>query len=297
MIIVKLIGGLGNQIFQYAFGQALAMHTGRIVKYDTRELLDHSTDLGYTVRDYELDVFVNKASIATPSELWLFGPAPVKPLVAIPFKVYRRFRRVKRFSEKLSFGYDPTVFTCGPNTYFEGYWQNERYFKPYETHIRQALTLKRPLVDENLAMAQCINKTPNAVALHVRRGDYVSNAQANAVHGVCSPRYYAEAIQAVQARVGNIHLFVFSDEPIWVQTNMQFAAPATYISHNTGPASVEDLRLMSLCQHNIIANSSFSWWGAWLNPHPDKIVVAPKQWMQIPTVNSTGLLPVNWLTV
>ena len=295
MIIVKFIGGLGNQMFQYAFGQAIAIRTGHTVKYDTSELLDRSTDPGYTVRDYELGVFTGSVAIATSGELRIFGPAPTNPLLSLPFKVYRRLVRARRFSEKILFGYDPTVFNCGPNTYFEGYWQNVQYFKSIETQLRQAFELKAPLVGRNLALAQLIGATPNAVMLHVRRGDYVTNAQANAVHGVCSPQYYAQAVAAVQARVGDVHLFVFSDEPAWVQANMQFAAPTTYISHNTGLASAEDLRLMSLCRHNIIANSSFSWWGAWLNPHSDKLVVAPKQWMQVATIDSMGLLPAEWL--
>jgi hypothetical protein len=205
--------------------------------------------------------------------------------------------RPKLLNESYSFGYDPTVFNCGSNAYFEGYWQNERYFKPYESRVRQAFTLKAPLAGQNLALAQQIGTTPHAVALHIRRGDYVSNAQAHAAHGVCSPQYYAQAVQAIQTKVGSIHLFVFSDEPDWVQANMQFAAPTTFISHNTGKASIEDMRLMSLCRHNIIANSSFSWWGAWLNSYPDKLVMAPRHWMQISTIDSTGLIPATWLTI
>jgi hypothetical protein len=297
MIVVKLLGGLGNQMFQYAFGLAIAEHTGHTVKYDTRELLDRSTNHGYTLREYELDVFKGEAAVATASEMQLFGPAPTNPLVGLPFKVYRRLIRPQWFRERYSFSYDPTMFKCGPNAYFEGYWQNERYFKPYEAKIRQALELKVPLSGRNLALAQQIDATPHAVALHIRRGDYVANAQANAAHGVCSPAYYDQAVQIMQAKVGNVRLFIFSDEPNWVQANMQFAVPTTLISHNTGKTSVEDLRLMSLCQHNIIANSSFSWWGAWLNPHPGKLVIAPKRWMQVSDIDSTDLIPATWLTI
>ena len=284
-------------MFQYAFGQALAIQTNSVVKYDTSELLDRSTNPGYTVREYELGAFTGVATIAIPSELRIFGLIPANPLLGLPFKVYRRLRNVQRFGEKQSFGYDPTVFNCERNTYFEGYWQNERYFKPYETQIRQALKLKAPLTGHNLDLAQQMQAVPNAVALHIRRGDYVSNEQANAAHGVCSFSYYEQAVQQLQARVGGVNLFVFSDEPAWVQTNMHFTVPTTYISHNTDKASAEDLRLMSLCQHNIIANSSFSWWGAWLNEHPNKIVIAPKRWMQLDTVDSAGLIPTTWLTI
>ncbi len=296
-MIVKLLGGLGNQMFQYAFGRSLALRTGKAIKFDTHDLLDRSPTLKYTFREYELDVFIARPVLATPADTRLFGP-PVGGLVnRIAHKVTRRLLSPQRFNEKQSFGYDEAVFQCGNNTYFDGYWQNEAYFKPYEKQIRQELTLKKPLSGLNLELATQIAQAPHAVSLHVRRGDYVSNAQANAFHGVCSPAYYEQAVAMLQSRLGQISLFIFSDEPEWVQANMQFKATTVYISHNTGKDSAEDLRLMSLCKHNIIANSSFSWWGAWLNANTAKIVVAPRSWYQNMHSYTIGLLPSEWISL
>lgn len=297
MLVVKLLGGLGNQMFQYAFGRALALRTGKAVKFDTADLLDRSPSLTYTFREYELDVFNARPVLAAAADTRLFSP-PIGGLAyRVAHKINRRLVQAQRFVEKQSFGYDETVFQCGNATYFDGYWQNEAYFKPYEKQIRQDLTLQNPLSGLNLEIATQIGQAPQAVSLHVRRGDYVSNAQANAVHGVCSPAYYEQAVAMLQAQLGEISLFIFSDEPAWVQANMKFDAAAVYISHNTGKNSVEDLRLMSLCKHNIIANSSFSWWGAWLNSNPQKIVIAPKNWILLGTTMSTGPVPASWVTL
>lgn len=297
MLLVKLLGGLGNQMFQYAFGRALALRLGKGVKYDTHDLLDRSASINYTFRDYELDVFNAQVTLATAADTRFFSPPVGNLAYRAAHKIGRRMTAARRFHEKESFGYDETIFQCGNNTYFDGYWQNEAYFKPYEKEIRQDLTLKKPLAGLNLELATQISKAPHAVSLHVRRGDYVSNAQANSVHGVCSPAYYEQAVALLQARLGEISLFVFSDEPEWVQSNMGFSAPAVYISHNTGNDSVEDLRLMSLCEHNIIANSSFSWWGAWLNSNPQKLVIAPKEWIKLGETVSAGPVPISWISL
>lgn len=299
MIIVNLIGGLGNQMFQYAFGRALSIELNEPVRYDVRQLLARPAGASYTFRDYELDVFRAPVEFATNNDLRLFGLAPVSQPSRTFYKVYRRLVRAHQFREKKYFGYEEAALRSGAYTYYDGYWQNERYFKPYEQIIRQELELKKPLTNRNLEVANQIKAVPVAVSLHVRRGDYVSNTDASQAHGVCSPAYYEQAVKLLQERFNNIQLFAFSDEPAWVRANMRFEVPVTYVSHNTGKASVEDIRLMSLCQHNIIANSSFSWWGAWLNANPNKLVIAPKPWMQLhnEVANGNGPVPAEWISL
>jgi hypothetical protein len=297
MLIVNLLGGLGNQMFQYAFGQALSARLQKPVKYSVHQLLDRPADASHTFRNYELDIFNASINIATNSELQLFGLMPATKVSALGYKVYRRIVKVRRFVEKNDFGYDESVFQQAGYVYYDGYWQNENYFKPYQELLRAQLQLRNPLSGDNLAIANHIKTAPVPVSLHVRRGDYISNANANRAHGICSPEYYEKAVELLQARLGAIQLFIFSDEPDWVQDNMNFEGPATYVSHNTGKASAEDMRLMSLCQHNIIANSSFSWWGAWLNQNPNKLVIAPKQWMQLTQGNHTSPVPATWLSL
>jgi hypothetical protein len=147
----------------------------------------------------------------------------------------------------------------------------------------------------NLELAEEIN-TVNAVSLHVRRGDYVSNPRTMATNGVCPLSYYDSAIRYICARVDAPHFFVFSDDMDWVRENLNIDHPCRYVDHNCSTESFNDMRLMSMCRHHIIANSSFSWWGAWLNPREDKIVIAPKKWFA--NSNDTkDLLPFGWATL
>jgi Glycosyl transferase family 11 len=132
--------------------------------------------------------------------------------------------------------------------------------------------------------------------LHIRRGDYVQNPKASAVHGTSTLDYYSEAIQLMIGEVGMPHVFIFSDDIDWVKGNLIIPSPHTFVCQNIGADSYRDMQLMSLCKHNIIANSSFSWWGAWLNPNPEKIVIAPKQWF-VNANNTVDLLPSTWITL
>jgi hypothetical protein len=135
----------------------------------------------------------------------------------------------------------------------------------------------------------------NSVSLHVRRGDYVANLKVAAIHGLCSKEYYASAIKFISKKVERPHFFVFSDDINWVENNFKINYPCTYINQNFSNESYNDLRLMSLCQHNIIANSSFSWWGAWLNCNSEKIVIAPKKWFANSDKRCDDLIPEKWV--
>ena len=145
----------------------------------------------------------------------------------------------------------------------------------------------------NKTLAEKI-KSCDSVSIHVRRGDY-TNPAVLAFHGSCTPEYYYQAIETLLKRTAIQELFLFSDDTAWVKQNMQFSLPVTYINHNTGKNSFEDMRLMSLCKHNIIANSSFSWWAAWLNAYKNKTVIAPKTWILDKQVDTTDVIPDNWL--
>ena len=134
----------------------------------------------------------------------------------------------------------------------------------------------------------------NSVSLHIRRGDYVSNQKTNQTHGTCDLDYYQRCITEIEKEVENPYFFVFSDEIEWVKENLKINHPAEYVDQNTGDKSYEDMRLMSQCKHNVIANSSFSWWGAWLNSYPDKIVFAPKRWFASDKHNTKDLIPEGW---
>lgn len=294
MLISNLIGGLGNQMFQYAFGKSLSIQRELSIKFDLTELLDRAPKEQFTFRDFELGIFNASVASASAAELNIYKHQPISLVERISYRLARKIKKVTIFAEKQDYVFDTTVFQTSSNTYFNGYWQNERYFLPCEEVIRQDFVFKQALSGENAKLAVEIAQT-NAVSIHVRRGDYVSVALSNQFHGTCSPEYYQKAVQLICQRVDNPTLFVFSDEPDWVKENLVFGLPTTYISHNVGANSFEDMRLMSLCKHNIIANSSFSWWGAWLNANPEKIVIAPQRWIQKEIALEAEIIPHGWV--
>ena len=138
-------------------------------------------------------------------------------------------------------------------------------------------------------------QSTESVSLHVRRADYIQNALTNKIHGTCDQDYYDRAIRYIAERVIDPHFFIFSDEPEWVKENLKIDFPMTVVDCNDASRNYEDLRLMSTCKHNIIANSSFSWWGAWLNPNPDKLVITPEQWFNDKKRNTKDLIPEQWV--
>lgn len=178
----------------------------------------------------------------------------------------------------------------------DGYWQSERYFVDAADIIRAEFKPRLALEPENAATAAAIDGV-TAVSVHVRRGDYVTDKVTNAYHGVCSLDYYRAAIARIAERVASPHLFVFSDDHAWVQENLRSNYPTTYVTANSPDRGYRDMQLMSRCRHHIIANSSFSWWGAWLNPRPDKVVVAPARWFIDKSNDTRDLLPGEWLRV
>lgn len=299
MIVSRIWAGLGNQLFQYAAGKSLATFHKTTFKMDPRW---YSLSIfGETVRRYELDVFNICAEIASEAELQNF------PFTTIPkLRLARSFLpRWQTFLQKkkphshlrsyreLNFHFDPCFFELPANVYLVGYFQSERYFKQIERQIRKEFTFKIPPSLENQLLLEKMRATP-AVSLHVRRGDYLLNRRIHLHHGLCDFIYYKQAIQEIEKRIVNPHFYVFSDDIPWIQANLLIDHPIVFVTHNQGVKSYEDLRLMSHCQHHIIANSSFSWWGAWLNPQADKIVIAPKKWTNV-KLNFSDLIPTGWI--
>ena len=188
------------------------------------------------------------------------------------------------------------VFDIKQSIYIDGYWQSYQYFQSIESQLKVELTPTAPLSGLNLSVAESIAQV-NAVSLHIRRGDYVSNNATNKVHGFLGLKYYEDAISVIASKVSNPYFFVFSDDIAWAKENLELTNNVSFIDHNTGKNSYEDMRLMSLCQHHIIANSSFSWWGAWLGQNPNKIVLYPDRWFATNDRDISTLCPPEWLRV
>ena len=189
--------------------------------------------------------------------------------------------------------FDPKILTMPGSIYLDGYWQSEKYFSDIADIIKNEFRVKLPQTEENRRVAQQITSC-ESVSLHVRRGDYLTDAKTNTIHGTCELDYYARCIERLTQQVHHPYFFIFSDDPEWVAKNLKITHPTTFVAHNGPEKSYEDLRLMSQCRHNIIANSSFSWWGAWLNSNSNKIIYTPKKWFCDPNLNTKDLIPATW---
>ena len=288
MIVVVVYGGLGNQLFQYAAGRALALKKGCELKLDISAFENYSPHNGF-----ELGLFNIDAQIANPDE--------ISSLVGTQFRLSRLILRKLRLGKKThiierSFEFDQNFFNIKPPVLLEGYWQSYKYFNGYDTQIRSELMFRNPPIAKNLETAELIAKE-NSVSIHIRRGDYVTNQIANKVHGALGISYYKNAIQRIYDEVDSPHFFVFSDDLAWARNNLGLSVSVTFVAHNTGKSSFEDMRLMSLCKYNIIANSTFSWWGAWLNKNSGKIVIYPRNWFNDSGINTQDLTPETWVAI
>lgn len=291
MIIIKLSGGLGNQMFQYAFGRAYSL------SYDVDMKLDvtwfekvPNTD---TQRNYELDIFSLPVSLANSNEIrdikgfTTFLPGIFSKLF------HRKFPFLSSsYCPESCYSFDPSILRCGNRVYFEGYWQSYKYFDSVRDIILKDFTYRLPMSKKTQQLEKNIVQT-NSVALHVRRGDYVTNAQASSYHGITSLNYYKQAIFYISKRIKNMQLFIFSDDIAWVKEHLDTNEKIIYVDYKKN--AFEDIYLMSKCKHNIIANSSFSWWGAYLNENKSKLVIAPKQWFTDLTIDTTDLIPSKWI--
>ena len=178
--------------------------------------------------------------------------------------------------------------------YLQGYWQSERYFEQHADALRKVFAFRNAPTGPNADLARQIRQDVS-VSLHVRRADYADCTRTRAFHGLCDPDYYLGAIEFIRRQVPRFRLFAFSDDPQWVASTLQPHHPdMVVVDHNRGDQSHNDMLLMSMCQHHIIANSSFSWWGAWLNPDPNKIVIAPRQWFA-EAPDTADLIPKSWI--
>jgi len=283
MIIVNLKGGTGNQLFQYALGRHLALKNNDILKLEV-EGLARANVVGDVYRPFNIEKLNIEKNIATTNEV---------RAMKYPHGVFSKGMRFLRFklSRDKNILFRPQVLDWTGDIFLDGYWQSPRYFDEIRDVLLQDLQLKDGFGPAAERYAGQIRSSA-AVSLHVRRGDYIKNPRVLKEFGVCSTEYYTAAMKTIEAAVPSPTYFVFSDDIAWVKEHLPVGSSAVFIE-GTGITDVEELMLMSLCQHNIIANSSFSWWGAWLNQHDDKIVVAPSPWFNTSTYDP-DLIPPTW---
>jgi len=280
-IVIRIEGGLRNQLFQYATGCALAERLGCGIALDLRDL-----KCNFALKHYQI-----RAVIAEPELLELLPNWRPSRRRRITFRLFSRFFTYPVFWSR-SFAYDKRFEQIARPVYLVGYWQTEKYFARHRTRLLEELQLVTPLPTKT-PLFEMIYKT-NSVALHIRRGDYVTNPIVARFHGQCDISYYQNAVQKLHNRYSDIEVFVFSDEPDWARNNLRLHVPTHYIAGN--PDYI-DFELMRACQHHIIANSSFSWWGAWLCVSNNQIVYAPRQWFLDPKTDISDIIPNRWISL
>lgn len=285
------MGGLGNQLFQYAAGRALALKYQTELKLDLSFLNSDPKNV-YTKRELELHFFNVSANIATDKEVDAFSKRTL--IQKIVRKVFPNSPSKYFVANQKGFEYDESFETYPNNSYLNGYWQSERYFATVRDVLLKDLIIKKEM-SEQCKLTKSLILNSNSVSLHIRRGDYVSNKNATASHGILSLEYYNKAMTHLNGLHQDLKVFIFSDDMNWVKENLKLTNECVYVDFNTGENSVFDMYLMSQCKHNIIANSSFSWWGAWLNQNLQKTVIAPEKWFADKNLNTKDLIPNSWL--
>ena len=281
-VIVRVTGGIGNQMFQYATARAVAIRNDGELLLDIRELFKPGQ------RRYSLSQFRIAARIADFSEL------PPTRHSKIGYGLWYLFGSNPRLVKERGLALNKNILTLGLGCYLQGYFQSEKYFVDCAQAIRQEFQFKSPPPNEINVILLKQMLSENSVSLHVRRGDYLTSSNFD-IFAKCSKNYYRSAISLIAKRTGSLVIYVFSDDPNWARDNLRFEFPMIVLDHNQGEMDYEDLRLMSSCRHNIIANSTFSWWGAWLNRNPNKIVIAPRVWFAPGIDDNLDIIPPYWI--
>lgn len=296
MIMVKLISGLGNQLFQYAVARDLAIRTGQELKLDTSFFNSQS------LRSYRLNHFNIQATIASEKEIDQFLHRYNSRKIAnrivrnIGSKFPRRYHRL--FKEQQEWQYEPEIKRLNGNKYLHGYWQHYKYFDSISPQIFDELTVRESERQPFATQYAGIQKDEKSVSIHIRRGDYVTDPEANVNIGVLPLHYYAKALDMFKKELKDPSFYVFSDDLDWAKNNLKLPGLVSYMDLGNADKDYIELELMSFCRHNIIANSSFSWWGAFLNRNPKKTVVAPADWVRHPDVNARIKIQFpNWVKI
>jgi len=291
MITIKISGGLWNQMFQYAYIQALSEKHKQEFSLDTN---DYKTYF----RPFELSIFwVDQTNYTQknipPYQRFSANNKYLAVGLHLVQKILRKYDSKHFIEKQYNFDEDFLNITSG---YIQWVFQTQKYFKNIEDTIRKNFSFPKIYLPANSDIAKTIQAS-NSVSIHIRRWDYVASSKAQNFHGTCNIPYYEKAIQKIKSSIHAPHFFIFSDDIEWVKQNLIVDGPSHYIDWNTWNNSWEDMRLMSLCKHNIVANSSFSWWWAWLNNYKEKIVIGPGRWINDDSYNTTDVMPKSWIKI
>ncbi|WP_297814790.1 alpha-1,2-fucosyltransferase [Segetibacter sp.] len=312
MVISKISMGLGNQMFQYAAGKALSLYKRVPFK------LDVSSYEGYGLRKFELDsLFSIQSQKVTKEEVAKYRIfQPVKSVwnkffpnnrlyfYHLPYEMSGVKRTVLQLAELVSpsynkrtflepyYHFNPNFFKAPDDVFLIGYWMSWRYFEKFDKEIRQDFTIRPELISHLKVIEEKILET-NSVSIHIRRSDFTTSKNAS-LHGLVPIHFYEEAIKEITSKNSFSQFYVFSDDIDWVKQNLHSKYPITFVSNEVTKTAFEDFYLMTICKHNIIANSTFSWWAAYLNNNPNKTVIAPQKWYNQSPYNYKDVYPLSW---
>jgi len=279
-IRIKLSGGLGNQMFQFATGYSVARKNDVKLSLDLRRFTRRQDHNGFELQK----VFDIHSKVNFLDSSLFFYLIDIKELLHKIDITYSKFNEPH-------FHYTNKISNISKHSKLNGYWQSELYFKDYTEEIKKIFTFSTHLDEKNLSIANEI-KQNNSISIHIRRGDYLLKNNSN--HNTDLKKYYQRAIQNTSKFYSSPKYFIFTDDPLWVSKNFTLDYSSKIIDINHGERSFLDMYLMSLCKSNIIANSSFSWWGAWLNDNKNKAVYAPKNWFNNKKICTEDLIPKSW---
>jgi len=284
MIITKIQGGLGNQLFQYALGRNLTIKNNVELKLDRTDY-----DKKDRYREYGLDNFNINSRIASVEEINRFYNdwEKIKNKFTTPYK--------RSVVVNLGYEFNKNILKLTDNVYLYGYWPSEKYFIEIRDILKNEFTLKKDLSKDSQNLTKELTEK-NSISIHIRRADYLKNEKFSKIFTVLDLDYYRQSIKLIATKINNPIFYIFSDDIEWAKSNLVIPYPVFFSSTPNIP-DYEELIIMSKCKHNIIANSSFSWWAAWLNDNPKKTIIAPKQWLKDPEINTKDLIPSSWIRI
>jgi len=296
MITAKIQGGIGNQMFQYALSRHLTVINDSSLSLDLTFAYNKSLRQDFSYRGFPLSSFNVQHNLTSISKLAKNISVPgVFPKMSKLINETKESVGVQdyiRESVADRFGYNETILAKRGNLYLDGYWQNEKYFKKIRELLIQEFTLVDGFDDSANEIADKIKQTRESVSIHIRRGDYVGHPR---YKGICTKQYYKNAISFFRKNISKPMFFIFTDDVDYVKKELNIEG-SVFVSRSEISLQ-EDLKLMSICNHNIIANSTFGWWGAWLNENEDKLVVTPSRWVNDSSNDGSSIIPDNWTII
>jgi hypothetical protein len=301
-IVVRLHGGLGNQMFQYATAFALSKRDSRDLIVDTRWLNRKTLDPLFVKREYGLGIFnVRGEKLGSNKRRFpfrhAFGPSILGQVETKIARCFTHFGLSNIYVEPAFTYREIPSFRLDKPVYLSGYFQSPKYFDEFETELREEFSFSQTLSFSEQEMQSRIEGSPS-LCINVRRGDFVHNAKNAQFHGALDASYFDRALIQSRRHVGDLPIFIFSDDIQWCERNLSHLGDVTFVSHEfAGKHFGAYLRLMSSCTAFIIPNSTFAWWAVWLSAAECPSVIAPKRWFLNDTPDTSDLIPQNWVRV